>query len=169
MNKPDSQRVKDYIMEAPIGQYIGEKGAEILAERATFEREVANSEFLFREGETENNFYLVAYGHLALVKEEKNNRKPQTLHVMDKGDLMAELSFVDGTPHNVSAMALGDAKTKVIGFKADDIKPLITEEPQIMFDFMRAVIKRAHNTVGAIEMQKMALSDYISTGGKGRF
>jgi hypothetical protein len=37
-----------------------------------------------------------------------------------------------------------------------------------MFDFMRAIIKRAHHTVSSIEKQQMALSDYISTGGKGR-
>lgn len=167
MNKPDSKQVKGYLMDAPIGQYIGESGAEILAARAAVERDVGDNEFLFHEGETESSFYLVVQGHIALVREGKNkDSKPRTLHIMDKGDLVGELSFIDRTPHNVSAMAIGNAK--VIGFKADDIAPLITEEPQLVFDFMRAVIKRVHNTVAAIGSQQRALSDYISTGGKGR-
>lgn len=167
MNKPDSKQIKDLIMEAPIGKYIGEKGAEILAERAGAEGKVSDNEFLFHEGETDNSFYMIASGHLALVKERKNkSKKPRTLHVLDKGDLVGELSFIDDTPHTISVMALGDAK--VICFKAGDIRPLILDEPKLMFDFMRAIIKRVHNTVAAIGKQQMALSDYISTGGKGR-
>lgn len=167
MNKPDKKKVKDLIMQAPIGKYIGEKGAEILAERASGEGVVADNDFLFHEGETDNSFYMITSGHLALVKERKNkSKKPRTLHVLDKGDLIGELSFIDDTPHSVSVIALGEAK--VICFKADDIRPLIIDEPQLMFDFMRAIIKRVHRTVADIGKQQMALSDYISTGGKGR-
>lgn len=167
MNKPDKKQVKDLIMQAPIAKYIGERGAEILAERASGEGEVADNDFLFHEDEMDNSFYMISSGHLALVKERKNkSKKPRTLHVLDVGDLVGELSFIDDTPHTTSVVGLGNAK--VICFKAEDIRPLITEEPQLMFDFMRAIIKRVHRTVAFIGKQQLALSDYISTGGKGR-
>ncbi len=167
MNRPDKARVKSLLMDAPIGQYIGEHGAEILAECAYSEYEVADNDFLFHQGDEDQCFYLITSGHIALVKERKNKeKKPRTLHVLDRGDLVGELSFIDDTPHTVSAIALGNSS--VICFKDDDIRPLITKEPQFMFDFMRAIIKRVHSTVAAIGKQQMALSDYIASGGKGR-
>ncbi|WP_456380746.1 cyclic nucleotide-binding domain-containing protein [Thiolapillus sp.] len=166
MNKPDIERVRKLILEAPIGKYIGEEGAQILAERACCEELLKDGEFLFHQGDSENSFYIVAEGRLALVKERKKGKRPRILHVLEKGDLVGELSFIDDTPHTTSVMALGDAA--VLRFKAEDIRPLITEHPQMMFDFMRAVIKRVHHTLANIGKQQMALADYISTAGKGR-
>jgi CRP-like cAMP-binding protein len=56
---------------------------------------------------------------LALVKEKKKDKSPQILHVLEKGDLVGELSFIDDTPHTVSVMALGNAS--LLRFKAEDI------------------------------------------------
>ncbi len=165
MNKPDINHVKKLILEAPLGQYIGEDGAEILAERACCEMTLKDDEYLFHQGDEENSFYIVSSGHLALVKEKKNGN-PHILHVLEKGDLVGELSFIDDTPHAASVKALGEAT--VLRFRAEDIRPLITEHPKLMFDFMRAVIKRVHNAVTNVVEQQMALSNYISTGGKGR-
>ncbi len=167
MNKPDIERVKQLIEEAPIGKYIGATGAQILAERACCEEPLKNDEFLFHEGDKADSFYLLADGRLAIVKERKKGKKPRILHVLEKGDLVGELSFIDDTPHTRSVMALGDAT--VLRFKADDIRPLINDEPQLMFDFMRAIIKRVHLTLANIGKQQMALSEYIASGGKGRF
>lgn len=166
MKELDIKQVKKHIMEAPIGQYIGEDGAKILAERACCENSLKDSEFIFHEGDIETSFYIVTKGRFALVKERNNNKNPNILHVLEEGDLVGELSFIDDTPHLASCMALGESS--VLRFKAEDIKPLITEHPMVMFNFMRAVIKRVHHTVSAIGKQQMALSDYISTGGKGR-
>lgn len=166
MKKTDTKQAMRLIMETPIGQYIGEDGAQILAERACCEISLKDNEFLFHQGDLENSFYIVTEGRLSLVKERKKDQKPLVLHVLEKGDLVGELSFIDDTPHIESCMALGDAS--VLRFKAEDFRPLITEHPRLMFDFMRAIIKRVHHTVSSIEKQQLALSDYISTGGKGR-
>ncbi len=166
MKKPNIGQVKKLILDAPIGQYIGKDGAQILADRACCEIGLKDNEFIFREGDLETSFYIVTEGRLALVKERKNDQNPQILHVLEQGDLVGELSFIDNTPHPASCMALGEAS--LLRFKAEDVKPLITEHPMMMFNFMRAVIKRVHHTVSDIGKQHMALSDYISTGGKGR-
>lgn len=166
MSKPDLKNVKELILKAPIGNYIGEQGAQILGERVCCETSIKDGEFLFHQGDPENSFYMVTEGRFALVKERKKGKKPRILHVLEEGDLVGELSFIDDTPHTTSVMALGDAL--VLRFKAEDIRPLITEQPQLMFDFMRAVVKRVHKTVADIGKQQMALSDYITSGGKGR-
>lgn len=163
----NTEDIKKLILEAPIGEYIGDHGAQVLAEHADCEIKIKDNDFLFHHGDLENHFYILSSGRLVYVKErKKKGKEPHVLQILDQGDLIAELSFIDDTPHTTSCMALGDAT--VICFKAEAIRPLITKEPQFMFDFMRAVIKRVHRTVSRISKQQMALTDYISTGGKGR-
>lgn len=164
--KEDIETIKNFILKAPLGQYIGEHGAQILAERACCRQELKDGEFLFHQGDTPDSFYMLVKGRLATVKERKKDKKPRILHVLEEGDLVGELSFIDDMPHTTSVMALGPAT--VLRFKADEIRPLILEEPQLMFDFMRAVVKRVHHTLTSIIKQQIALSDYITMGGKGR-
>ncbi len=167
MAKPDINTLKEMILDAPIGRYIGDRGALIFAKCADCIDDLADNDFLFKEGETTSSFYIITKGRLAIVKtKKKKDSKPRILHVLEKGDLIGELSFIDDTPHTASVMAIGDAQ--VLEFTAEKIKPLILQEPQLMFDFMRAVIKRVHQIVSAVNKQQQALSDYIATGGKGR-
>jgi CRP-like cAMP-binding protein len=162
------QQSKKIIMEAPIGKYIGENGAQILANNISSEGSLKDNEFLYHQGDLTNKFYIVSKGRLAIVKErKKKTSQPHILHVLEKGDLVGELSFIDDTPHSVSVLAMGDAS--ILCFKAKDIRPLIIEQQQFMFDFMSAVIKRVHGTLTTIGKQQTALSDYISTAGKGRW
>ncbi len=166
MKKPDTDHITQLILEAPLGLYIGEEGARVLAECACCEKKLKDGEYLFHQGDTDNSFYIVTAGRLALVKELKKGSPPRILHVLEKGDLVGELSFIDNTPHTASVMALGDAA--VICFRAEDFKPLITRHPELMYDFMRAVIKRVHQTLADIGKQQLALADYITTAGKGK-
>ncbi len=164
----DISKNKEYIeniLNAPIGQYIKKEGAEILSLCVADELHIKADEFLFHKGDLTQSFYLVTKGRFALVQEMKNG-KLHFLHVLQKGDLLGELSFIDDTPHIVSVMALNDAS--VYQFKTESIKPLIVSEPMFMFNFMRAIIKRVHHTVRAINRQQKDLTEYIASGGKGR-
>jgi len=165
-NHGDLARLTELIANAPIGSYIGASGAETLAERACVQLVLKENDFLFRRGETSASFFLVEEGRLARVREDPKRDRPSIVHTLQKGDLVGELSFIDGTDHTLSVMAL--TPSVVLQFKRSDIDPLIEENPRLMFDFMRAVIKRVHHTANEISKQQMALSDYISSGGKGR-
>ncbi|AMG31849.1 cyclic nucleotide-binding domain-containing protein [Grimontia hollisae] len=167
MNKPDQTNIVRLIMEAPIGQYIGEDGAKVLAQQAATEITLQDGEFLYRVGDAANSFYIVNSGRLAMCRENKNTGKINLLHTLHQGDLIGELSFIDGEPRSISVQALG--VSSVLCFNREDIDPLITTHPTLVFDFMRAVVKRVHHTVTAIGQQQAELADYIATGGKGRF
>ncbi len=160
MNKPDVKKVKQLLSEAPLGKYLGEYGIDVLAQRASVELQLSDNEILFQQDDTDNAFYIVKRGRLArFVKSEKSKRE-KILHIFERGDLMGELSFIDGAPHSSSAKALGDAT--VICFKEEDVKPLITEEPEVMYNFLKAVITRVHHVLSDITRQQLALSSYIS-------
>ncbi|KXF80598.1 Crp/Fnr family transcriptional regulator [Enterovibrio coralii] len=167
MNIPYEENVARLILEAPIGQYIGESGASILAQQAATEISLNDGEFLYRTGDVANSFYIVTSGRLAFCRENKSSGKINLLHTLHQGDLIGELSFIDGEPRSISVQALGAAT--VLCFHREDIDPLITSHPKLVFDFMRAVVKRVHHTVTAIGQQQAELADYIATGGKGRF
>jgi len=166
MKEQEIDRIATMIYEAPLGEYIGRDGAAILAEHAADERLLKDDEFLYRKGDVTSSFYIVTKGRLALVRGRNTVGKDVIVHVLDKGDLVGELGFIDQTPHSLSVRALGDSA--VLSFSAESIKPLITEHPELIFNFMRAVIKRVHQIVVTVGEHERELQEYISTGGRGR-
>jgi CRP-like cAMP-binding protein len=166
MSDPDHDvdRIATIIHAAPIGGYLGRHGSEVLARFADKEITLADGDFLFRKGEYAQTFYIVTSGQLAFVREPTKNRRQIVLHVLDAGDLVGELSFIDGSKYTVSCAALGSAS--VLSFNVGDMSPLIENHPRVLYDFMRAVIQRVHQTRAAILSQQQELSDYIETGGR---
>jgi len=149
---------------APIGSYIGREGAEVLAEFAGEEMQLADKEFLFHRGEYAKTFYIVVGGRLAFVREASATRPEVIFHVLEKGDLCGELSFIDGSQYPVSCCALGPAA--VLSFNVSDLSALVDSHPRVVYDFMRAVIVRVHSTSASLSRQRQELADYIATGGK---
>ncbi|BAO80992.1 cAMP-binding protein - catabolite gene activator and regulatory subunit of cAMP-dependent protein kinase [Serpentinimonas raichei] len=166
MQEREVERIANLIYQAPLGEYIGRDGAAIMAAHAGSELRVKDQEFLFHQGDMTNSFYIVTEGRLGLVREKTETRREITVHVLEKGDLVGELSFIDQTPHDLSVRALGNAA--VLCFKAGDIQPLITQHPQLVYNFMRAVVKRVHAVVTTLAEHEMELQQYIQTGGRGR-
>jgi len=155
------------IRAAPIGEYIGDAGSQILAERAAQSLDLQDNEALFEKGSSTNSFYIVIDGRLAIMSDAmRDQANPNILHILEKGDLVGELSFIDGLPHASTVRSLGHSR--VISFNKSDIDPLISEHPLLVFNFMRAIIKRVHSTLTAINRQQSELLTYISTGGRGR-
>ena len=166
MQEREVERIANLIYQAPLGEYIGRDGAAILAAHAGREHRLQDQDFLFHQGDLTNSFYIVTEGRLGLVREKTETRRVITVHVLEKGDLVGELSFIDQTPHDLSVRALGNAA--VLCFKAGDIQPLITQHPQLVYNFMRAVVKRVHAVVTTLGQHEMELQQYIQTGGRGR-
>lgn len=166
MKDQEIDRIATMIYEAPLGEYIGRDGARIFAERCAGEFHLKDGEFLYRKGDTTTSFHIVTRGQLVFVKEKANEQAEAIIHMLDKGDLVGELCFIDQTPHVLSARASGDVS--LLRFDAKDINPLITEQPTLMFQFMRAIVKRSHHVASVIGEQESELRRYIATGGRGR-
>lgn len=164
--KSNTTEIAELIRNAPIGQYIGADGATILAECAAQKIDLADDDVLCEKGISTNCFYIVIKGRLAITGVVKDKQSAPILHVLEKGDLVGELSFIDGSAHPDTVRSLGNAS--VISFNKADIDPLITSNPVLIFNFMRAVIKRVHSTLTTINRQQHELVAYIETGGRGR-
>lgn len=166
MKQQETDKIAALIYEAPLGEYIGRDGAAILAKHVANVCQLKDKEYLYRQGDVTRSFYIVTSGRLALVREQSSAGRETIVHVLEKGDLVGELSFIDNTPHHLSVCALGDAS--VLCFNAEGMTPLITQHPTLVYNFMRAIIKRVHGVVSAIGARQMELEQYISTGGRGR-
>jgi CRP-like cAMP-binding protein len=157
-------RIASQIYQAPLGQYLGREGAEVLAGHCTDEVTLAAGEFLFRRSDRADAFHLVSSGKLAVVREKTTQRPELVLHILEVGDLVGELSFLDGTPHTVSIRATEDAH--LLRFARADFDPMVEAYPRVAFDFMRAVVTRIHHTAASIARQQQELTDFVSSGGK---
>lgn len=164
VNDLTQDRAARAIYEAPIGEYVGRAGAEVLAQYAGAELTLTDRETLFRAGDPGDAFYIVTGGRLALVREGNDQNPEVIIHVLDRGDLVGEQSFLGGTRHAVTCLALGDAR--VLQFRVDDMTPLIEEHPRVLYDFMRGVIVRVHHTAASITRQRLALEDYLASAGR---
>lgn len=165
MTEQSTDRIVSTIEHAPLGTHLGRAGAEVLARYAGDEHQLTDGEFLFHRGDRPERFFIVTQGRLAVVREETPQRSEVVLHVLEEGDMVGELSFIDGTDHTVSIRALGDG-ARVLAFDVGNFDPLIEEHPRVMFDFMRAVIIRVHQTAASLGRQQQELTDYVSRGGK---
>lgn len=157
-------RIVTTLEQAPLGGYLGHEGCEVLAGYAGAERALADGEFLFHRGDRPEAFFIVTAGRLAVVREETPQRPESAVHVIEEGDLIGELSFIDGTDHTVSVRALGEAS--VLPFDVGNFDSLIEGHPRVLYDFMRAVIKRVHLTAATLGKQQAELADYVSRAGK---
>ncbi len=165
-DRDTADQFRTLLEQSPLGHHLGTTGSEVLAGYAGAERTLADGEFLFHRGDPPQPCCLVSRGRLGVVREETRHRSEVVVHVLKTGDLVGELSFIDGTDQTDSVRALGPAA--VVPFALDSLDPLIEEHPRVGYDFLRAVIRRAHHIAASLRHQQEELADYVSRGGKRR-
>ena len=64
MTKPDTEAMYKLIADAPIGRYIGDRGARIFSEKCASSN-LNDNDYLFRKDDKSSSFFIVAEGRLA--------------------------------------------------------------------------------------------------------
>jgi CRP-like cAMP-binding protein len=80
--------------------------------RSMTSRDLRTSEVLVREGDSDDHLYVIVSGSLGVVKAAGTSNEV-TLNVMRPGDVVGELSFLDGATRFASLVAMAD--TRVLG------------------------------------------------------
>lgn len=122
------------------------------------ERELADGDFLFREGTSEDSLHVVLMGKLEVVKCTAGDDLA-SLAVLRDGELAGELSFIDGAPHTVSLRAL--CETHVLSLSREAFESIIESHPRLVYKVMRAVARSAHRIVHRMNTEFIELSNYI--------
>jgi CRP/FNR family cyclic AMP-dependent transcriptional regulator len=126
--------------------------------RALAFRELAKGDVLVGEGKSDDHLYVLVSGAIAVTR---NAGRPGalTLFTLAPGDLVGELSFIDGTPHYASLVAA--APTLVFGLERARLESLLDEDPRLVYQVMRSIVRTTHQIQRRLSMQSVELTNYI--------
>jgi CRP-like cAMP-binding protein len=130
---------------------------EALAATMTL-RDLEQGEVLVHEGDTDDHLYVVLAGSLGVVKAARTDNE-LTLNVMRPGDVVGELSFLDGATRFASLVAM--AETRVLGLSRGDLEALLDRDPQLVYRIMRAIVRIVHDIQRRLSMQTVELTNYL--------
>jgi len=121
-------------------------------------RDLLAGEVLVAEGTSDNHLYVIVSGSLGVVRGA-GTADPTTLFALGTGDFVGELSFLDGTPHYASLVAI--APTRVLGLEREKLEALLGSHPEIVYRVMRAIVRTVHEIQRRLSMQSVELTNYI--------
>jgi CRP-like cAMP-binding protein len=119
-------------------------------------RDLTEGEVLFHEDEDDDCLHMVISGKLAVTRRTGGGADA-ILHVIEPGDLAGEMGFVDGTPHSATIKALTAAR--VISLDRKKFEALLDTNPRLVYDVMRAIVRRVHHTLRRMNLQYVELTN----------
>ncbi|MGH8985462.1 MAG: Crp/Fnr family transcriptional regulator [Acidimicrobiia bacterium] len=94
---------------------------------------------LFREGERSAHVVVVLSGRTKISFTDRDGRE-SILNVRGAGDLLGELSVLDGEPHSATVLALEPVAAAVVS--ADEFRTLLSEHPRLSMALLELVVAR---------------------------
>lgn len=147
----------ELVLQSVLGPELSEEEAKMLADLMTV-RNLADGEFLIREGTSDDSLHVLLAGKLEVIKHTGAG-ETASLAILREGDLAGELSFIDGESHTVGMRALKDCQ--VLTLKRAEFEPLLETQPKLVYKVMRAVARSAHRIVRRMNSEFVELSNYI--------
>jgi CRP-like cAMP-binding protein len=136
---------------------LNDEECRVLAGAMTL-RDLKHGEVLIREGSADDHLYVVVSGVLGVVKgaglEEEG-----TLNAIRPGNVVGELSFLDGATRYASLVALSD--TRVLGLSRADLEKLLDTKPKVVYHVMPAIVRVVHDIQRRMSMQTAELTNYL--------
>jgi CRP-like cAMP-binding protein len=129
----------------------------VLADAMTL-RDLKHGEILVQEGSADDHLYVVVSGVLGVVKGA-GLEEEVTLNAIRPGDVVGELSFLDGATRYASLVALSD--TRVLGLSRDALEGLLETRPKVVYHVMRAIVRVVHEIQRRLSMQTAELTNYL--------
>ena len=145
------------LSQSKLATELSPAQCEVLAATMT-SRDLAQGEVLVREGDSDDHLYVVVTGSLGVVKAAGTDNE-LTLNVMRPGDVVGELSFLDGATRFASLVAMAD--TRVLGLSRGDLETLLDKDPQLVYRIMRAIVRIVHDIQRRLSMQTVELTNYL--------
>ncbi len=136
---------------------LNDEERRVLAGAMTL-RDLKHGEILIREGSADDHLYVVVSGVLGVVKGA-GLEEEVTLNAIRPGNVVGELSFLDGATRYASLVALSD--TRVLGLSRTDLEKLLDTKPKVVYHVMRAIVRVVHDIQRRMSMQTAELTNYL--------
>lgn len=146
----------EIIRQSILGQDLSEQDAQLLA-TITKHRKLQPDEYLYREGEQDNNLYVIVEGKIAVGKEE--GERWTDIATLKAGAVAGEMSFVDGNPHTLTLKALKPSEVLVLN--RHDFEKLVEQSPMTCYHIMRAIVRNGHKLQKEMNNRFLEMSRFI--------
>lgn len=130
--------------------------------RSALRIDLDDGQWLFREGDTADRFFLVDKGHIRLFRlSPAGNEK--VIEILPSGGTFAEaVPFLPEQRYPVNAAALGP--TSVIGFKNGVFRDILEESTSACFRLLADMSKRLHRRLSDIAALSLQDATYRTVG-----
>jgi len=118
-----------------------------LAEISLF-RSLEKGQYVFREGETSQGFYIVQKGAINVHRVSANG-KEQTIHVFRAGESFAEAGMATATGYPADARAL--EPSQVLQVHKDGFLGLLQRQPELALRLLASMSQHLRVLVGLVE------------------
>jgi len=145
------------LSKSKLAVELNEGERRILADAMT-PRDLKQGEVLVQEGSADDHLYVVVSGVLGVVKGA-GMEEEVTLNAIRPGNMVGELSFLDGASRYASLVALSD--TRVLGLSRADLESLLETNPKVVYHVMRAIVRVVHEIQRRMSMQTAELTNYL--------
>ena len=121
-----------------------------------FGRRYANGEFLYREGDTSREVFMLQEGRVRVVKRVRNVER--SMQILKPGDLFGEGALIPATPRTASAVALSDVL--VLALDPDTFAQLLQGSSQVALRLVHQLVRRLRDAEEQVE--NMLIRDPLS-------
>jgi len=151
------QRLKDLVAKSVLAKELSDGDVEVVAGLVHLHK-LEDGQVITAEGEPDSHMHVVVNGALAVSRAGADGTW-ENLHVMTAGDLVGELSFLDGTPRYAALRAVG--QTEIFSLDRADLEGLVEKHPWIAYRLMRAIVRFTHTLQRRMSMQSSELMHYL--------
>jgi CRP/FNR family cyclic AMP-dependent transcriptional regulator len=141
------------IDEHPFFRGIGTELRALLIGCAANER-VEGGQFLFRQGEPADKFYLIRYGTLA-IQIQAPGRPPVTLETVGEGEVVGWSWLVE--PHRWTFDARANTLLRVLSFDAKCLRGKMESDPVLGYEVLRRFVPLLGQRLAAARLQLLDL------------
>jgi CRP/FNR family cyclic AMP-dependent transcriptional regulator len=149
--------VLEGLSRSKLAVELNDEEKRVLAGAMTL-RDLHQGDVLVREGSADDHLYVVASGVLGVVRGA-GTEEEVTLNAIRPGDVVGELSFLDGATRYASLVALSD--TRVLGLSRAALEGLLETRPRVVYHVMRAIVRVVHEIQRRLSMQTAELTNYL--------
>jgi CRP-like cAMP-binding protein len=145
------------VLRSSLGAELDETEAAVLSGLMS-SRELADGDYLIKEGSVDNSLHVLLEGKLEVVKHTGAG-DISSLAILREGDLAGELSFIDGHEHTVGLRAL--THSQILSLAREDFETIVDQNPQLVYKVMRAIARSTHRIVHRMNTEFIELNNYI--------
>jgi CRP-like cAMP-binding protein len=150
-------RTKELVAKSVLAKELSAGDVDVVAALVHLHR-LEDGQVITPEGEPDSHMHVIVNGALAVSRRGPDGVW-ENLHVMTAGDLVGELSFLDGTPRYAALRALG--VTEILSLDRGDLEGLVEKHPWIAYRIMRAILRFTHGLQRRMSMQSAELMHYL--------